>query len=301
MLNRLRHLVFLFCTGMLITGCETPIEIDLPEHQQVAVIEGWIENGKPAIVAMSISRPYYSRTSLDSILKSIQTNAKITVTDSNTGVSEQLILGKTNDHIFGVLGKAYLGKNLKGVPGHTYLLHVENNGKKYDASTVIPLHTVQLDSLYFTRKGRSFLRILFSDPAGEFNCYRFFTKVKGSDPTFGQVYIGTFDDLTFDGKQLNFELVRMPYTNLFSVQYETIEDLKNATTFHKGDVVYVKSAMTDAATKTFWFALQADLAMTNNMLVSPGVYQTNIRESEGHKVSGIWSGYHARYDTIVCR
>ena len=301
MLNKLRHIGSALCFGLLLAGCETPIEIDLPEHQQVAVIEGWIENGKPAIVAMSISRPYYSTTSMDSILQSIQTNAKVTVTDSNTGVSEQLALGKTNDHIYGVLGKAYLGKSLKGVPGHTYLLHVENKGQHYDASTRIPLHGVQLDSLYFSRKGRSFLRILFTDHAGEFNCYRFLTKVKGQEPTFTQVYIGTFDDLTFDGRQLNFELTRMPYSNLLGIDYKTLEDLKNATMFKKGDVVYVKSTTTDIATKNFWFALQMDLAMTNNMMVSPGVYQTNIRESEGHTVSGIWSGYNARYDTIVCR
>ena len=301
MLNNLRQIGLVFLVGLLFAGCETPIEIDLPEHQQVAVIEGWIENGQPAIVAISISRPYYSTTSMDSILKSIQTNAKVTVTDSNTGVSEQLTLGKTNDHIYGVLGKAYLGKKIKGEPGHTYLLHVENNGKRYDASTQIPMHGVRLDSLYFSRKGHSFLRILFTDHAGEFNCYRFLTKVKGQEPTFTQVYIGTFDDLTFDGKQLNFELTRMPYSNLLGIDYKTLDDLKNATMFKKGDVVYVKSTTTDIATKNFWFALQMDLAMTNNMMVSPGVYQTNIRESEGRTVSGIWSGYNARYDTIVCR
>ncbi|MBP5396343.1 MAG: DUF4249 family protein, partial [Bacteroidales bacterium] len=273
----------------------------LPEHHRVTVIEGWIENNRPALVAISISRPYYSSTSQDSILQSIQTNAKVIVTDSNTGVSETLSLGKSYDHIYGLLGKAYLGKTLKGVPGHTYLLHVENNGRHYHASTTVPLHTVKLDSLYFTRKGRSFLRIHFTDPAGEFNCYRFFTKVQGKEPTFSQVYIGTFDDLTFDGKQLNFELIRMPYSNLLSIQYKNLEDVKNATTFKKGDVVCVKSTMTDVDTKNFWFALQVDLAMTNNMFVSPGVYKSNIHESEGEKVSGIWSGYNARYDTIVCK
>ncbi|MBQ2489433.1 MAG: hypothetical protein II525_06485, partial [Bacteroidales bacterium] len=103
------------------------------------------------------------------------------------------------------------------------------------------------------------------------------------------------------GKQLNFELTRMPYSNLLGIEYKTLEDLKNATMFKRGDVVYVKSTTTDPATKDFWFALQMDLAMTNNMIVSPGVYKTNIRESEGRTVSGIWSGYHARYDTIVCR
>lgn len=291
--------IALWAAGLLVS-CEEPISIDLPEHNGIAVIEGFIENGRTATVAMSISRPYYSYTSRDSLLASIQTEAKVIVTDSNTGESEQLSIGYSEDHIFGLVRMAYIGKNLKGVPGHTYLLHIENKGKAYDASTYIPARGVQLDSLYFSRSGRSFLRILFSDPKGEFNCYRFLTKVMDEDMSYGQSYLGTFDDLTFDGKQLQFELVRMPVSNLFSIEYKTLEDIKNATMYKKGNVVCVKSAMTDKETKSFWFALQVDLSMANNLLVTPGVYPTNIRESNGSHVSGIWSGYHARYDTIVC-
>lgn len=286
---------------VLAVSCETPIDIELPAHEQSTVIEGWIENGQYPVVAISLSRPYYSTTSMDSILKSIQTKAKVMVTDSNTGETEQLALGKTNDHIYGLIGKAYVGKKLKGKIGHTYLLHIENNGKTYDASTTIPLSRVQLDTLYFSSKGSSFVRILFTDPKDEFNCYRFMTKVKGDEPTFSQVYIGTFDDLTFNGQQLNFELTRMPYSNLLALEYKSLEDIKKNVMFHRGDVVYVKSAMIDEATKKFWFALQVDLTMTNNLLVSPGVYPSNIHELNGGSVCGIWSGYHARYDTLVCK
>ncbi|MBO4282359.1 MAG: DUF4249 family protein [Bacteroidales bacterium] len=301
MLNRLVFFGMTLWAACMLTSCEEPVTIDLPQHTNSAVIEGWIENGRTATVAMSISRPYYSYTSHDSLMASIQTQAKIVVTDSNTGESEQLSLDYTEDHIFGLARMAYVGKKLKGVPGHTYLLHIENKGKVYDASTRIPSHGPQVDSVYFSRSGRSFLRIRFTDPKGEFNCYRFLTKVMDEDMSYGQVYLGTFDDLTFDGQQLNFELVRMPLSNLFSLEYKTLEDIKNATMFKKGNVVCVKSTLTDPMTKSFWFALQVDLSMANNLLVTPGVYPTNIRESEGAHVSGIWSGYYARYDTIVCR
>ncbi|MBP5612580.1 MAG: DUF4249 family protein, partial [Bacteroidales bacterium] len=95
MLKRLVYSGLLLLGGLLMPSCETPIEMDLPEHHRVTVIEGWIENNRPALVAISISRPYYSSTSQDSILQSIQTNAKVIVTDSNTGVSETLSLGKS--------------------------------------------------------------------------------------------------------------------------------------------------------------------------------------------------------------
>ena len=285
----------------LMTACETPISIALPKHEQTTIIEGWIENGRTATVVISLSRPYYSKTTTDSILASIQTNATVIITDSNTGKREQLHLGISTEHIYGVLGRAYIGDSIKGEAGHTYLLHVENNGKIYEASTYIPTSQVQIDTLYFNRptSDESFIRILFTDPADEFNCYRFFTKVKDDDPVFTQVGIGTFDDLTFNGLQLNFEFTRMPYSNILNLYYSTMDELKSSTMYPKGSTVYIKSSMTDEATKSFWFSLQFDLNSGSSFFLTPGTYKTNIREVQGGSVMGVWSGYNSRYDTLV--
>lgn len=292
--------MFTIIACCLLTACETPISISLPKHEQTTVIEGWIENDKTATVIISLSRPYYSKTTVDSILSCIQTNATVTITDSNTGKTEQLHLGTTSEHIYGILGRAYVGDSIKGIAGHTYLLHIENNGKIYDASTYIPKNKVQIDSMYFNRPSshESFIRILFTDPADEFNCYRFLTKVKDEDPVFSQVGIGTFDDLTFNGLQLNFELTRMPYSNIISLYYNDFEDVKSSAMYPRGSTIFVKSCMIDKATKSYWFALQIDLSMGSNLFTTPGVYRTNIKELHGGNVTGIWSGYHARYDTL---
>ncbi len=294
-------LLGLIAACCMLCGCEVPISIKLPHHDQTCVIEGWIENGQPAVVVISLSRPYYSKTTADSILACIQTEAAVTVTDSNTGESERLKLGVSSDHVYGLLGKAYIGKQLKGVLGHTYLLHVENKGKVYDASTCIPVQGVQMDTLYFSRPTlpESYIRILFSDPKDEFNCYRFFTKVKGEDPVFSQVYIGTFDDLTFNGLKLNFELTRSPFSNIISMYYNTLDDAKSSTMYQRGSTVFIKSCTTDEATKNYWFALQVDLTLGSNLFMSPATYPTNLQEKNGSSVTGIWSGYHARYDTLV--
>ncbi|MBO4402360.1 MAG: DUF4249 family protein [Bacteroidales bacterium] len=285
----------------LLAACETPIPITLPHHDQTTVIEGWIENGATATVIISLSRPYYSKTTTDSILACIQTEAKVIVTDSNTGEWEELHLGNSSEHIYGRLGRAFIGDSIKGVPGHTYLLHIENKGKIFESSTYIPTSKVQIDSMYFNRphSEESFIRILFTDPADEFNCYRFFTKVKSEDPGFAQVGIGTFDDLTFNGKQLNFELTRTPYSNILGLYYNDMEELKSSAMFKQGSTIYVKSSMVDEATKTYWFALQVDLTMGSNLFMAPGSYKTNIRELEGGSVTGIWSGYNSRYDTLI--
>ena len=67
--------------------------------------------------------------------------------------------------------------------------------------------------------------------------------------------------------------------------------------FKPGDTIYVRSALTDIHTYKYWFALQLDMESGGmNPLVMPGHYKTNL---VGKNVTGIWSGYHARYDTIV--
>ena len=298
--KRMAKYIYFPIAVCILAACETPIPIQLPKLEQTTIIEGWIETGKTATVVISLSRPYYSKTTVDSILSSIQTNAQVTISDSNTGESEQLHLGTTSEHIYGILGRAYIGSTIKGVAGHTYQLHIENNGKIYDATTRIPAHTVQIDSMYFNRphSEESFIRILFTDPADEFNCYRFMTKVKDDDPVFTQVGIGTFDDITFNGLQLNFELTRMPYSNIISIYYDNLDDVKSSAMYPKGSTIYVKSCAIDEATKNFWFALQIDLSMGSNLFTTPGTYRTNIKELNGGSVTGIWSGYNARYDTL---
>jgi len=66
-------------------------------------------------------------------------------------------------------------------------------------------------------------------------------------------------------------------------------------TFRPGDIIYIKSTLTDKATKEYWFPLQTDISMGMNPFLTPGTYPTNI---EGENITGIWSGYNARYDTV---
>jgi hypothetical protein len=65
-------------------------------------------------------------------------------------------------------------------------------------------------------------------------------------------------------------------------------------TFRRGDTVIVRSTLIDVDSYKYWFTMQLD--MGGSPMMEPGVHKTNLK---GNNVTGIWSGYHARYDTIV--
>ncbi|NLJ82759.1 MAG: DUF4249 domain-containing protein [Bacteroidales bacterium] len=291
---------FVVFFALVLSGCETPISLTVPNHKNPLVIEAWIETDQVATVVISRSMSYYSEIDMATILRSIDTTALVEVSDDE-GNTEVLSLGFSSEHLYGLLGKVYVGSTLKGKAGHSYHLTVRTKDQIYTASTYIPSTPVLIDSLYFNKVTESdtssTIRILFSDNADEFNCYRFFTKIKDLDMAFSQVPIGVFDDLTFNGLALNFELVRQPLSNVFTANLSP-EEYENyyRRTFFEGDVVYVKSTTIDVETKNYWTSLQSDISGGQNPFTTPGTHPTNIK---GENVTGIWSGYNVRYDTLV--
>ncbi|MDR0368733.1 MAG: DUF4249 domain-containing protein [Bacteroidales bacterium] len=296
---------FLVLGMLLLNGCETPVSITLPHSENVKVIEGWIENNQYPTVVVSNSLSYYSTIDINAILSSVDTTAIVRVSD-DMGNTEQLQRAHSLEHVFGVLGilqqkpLLYVGKQIKGVPGHTYTLYVESAGKIYTAQTNIPTHTVQVDSFVlkkpFDVDTAGILRIYFHDPAETYDCYRFFLKLKDIDVTYSQILTGTFDDLTFNGLTGSYEMLRSPISNISmpNMTQQQREDYYRST-FRRGDIIFVKSTLTDKATQEYWFPLQTDMSMGMTPFLTPGTYTTNI---EGENVTGIWSGYHARYDTV---
>ncbi|NLO42052.1 MAG: DUF4249 domain-containing protein [Bacteroidales bacterium] len=292
--------IVVVCWGLLwCMSCETPVSLEIPGYVSPLIIEGWIENGRPATVAVSRAMSYYSEVTLSNLLASIDTNAVVEITDED-GRTERLMLRFSADHMFGLLGRVYVGELIRGQAGHSYSLRVKSGDSIYTATTYIPETTVQIDSLYLNIQNpedtAALIRMRIQDDANAYNCYRFFTKIKGLDMTFNQVSMGTFDDLTFNGMNLFFELTRMPSSNMM-VANMTPEEYENyyRVSFRKGDVIYVKSTQTDVATCRYWTSLQAVIAGGQNPFITPGTHPTNIK---GNNVSGIWSGYCVRYDTV---
>ena len=314
MITEKRIYIVVLLALLLAASCETPISMELPEEAGTTVIEGWIENGKTATVAISRSLSYYSGLSLDTVFAAIDTAATVIVTD-DMGNAETLRLGVSWEHIFGMMGRVYVGKTMRGVPGHAYNLYVKTaNGNEYTAQTRIPERTVHIDSIRFRINNPAAdtllpVHLYLRDDPDAYDCYRFFINIsnlKLQYPLFlyGLKYYyspasgGCFDDLTFNGQPIGIELVRTAAGNLsFSDMSREERREYYRALFKPGDVVCIRSALTDVSTYKYWFALQLDMESGGmNPMVVPGHYKTNL---VGKDVTGIWSGYHARYDTIV--
>ena len=282
-------------------SCETPVNLEVNGTTSTKVIEGRIENGQPAVVMVSNALDYYSTIDMQAILNSVDPTCIVRITDED-GNEEQLTTGFDFSSLYGAIGAAYKSKNIVGEPGKTYHLYVEDTaGNIYTATTTIPAQTVWVDSVKFTNEKptdtAALARIYFQDRAATYDCYRFFCMLKNVDICYNPISLGTYDDLAFNGKYMNYEIIRSPMSNM-SMQSLSQEEQDNyyRMYFKKGDTLYVKSTLTDTATYNFWFPLQVITQVGEFPFLSRNAYPTNI---QGKNVVGIWSGYHARYDTLI--
>lgn len=133
MLNH--KLLLLFAIAALAWSCEETIQLDLDQTPEVVVIEGLITDVfTQHEVKLSKTAPFYSTGSTPRV-----SGAKVQVTDNagNTFVYEEVEPGlyRANDAF-------------AGVPGVTYQLMVEAEGKIYEASeTLLPIGPI--DSLTY--------------------------------------------------------------------------------------------------------------------------------------------------------
>ncbi len=285
-------------------SCQREIDLNLPDYQSKLVIEGTIENGTPAMVMLSKSIPYFSEISLSTLMNDVLVNgsqARVFVT-AETGETEELQWTLSPDAPYYV---AFMGKNVIGREQTRYTLTVEYDGKTYTAETYIP-KTFDLDSIGFAQTmdvmadTMASIRVLMTDPADEVNYYSFFCKVscpKMKDRLWVCGMPVSFDDRSFNGLQINYEVSRAGYSTLLSGMLSE-EDQRNfrRATFRPGDTVVVKHTQVDYSTYKYLLSAGSEAAFGSNPFVAPMPVETNFNSDE---VLGHWSGFAAKYDTLV--
>ncbi|MEG1556551.1 MAG: hypothetical protein RR356_07505, partial [Bacteroidales bacterium] len=109
----------------------------------------------------------------------------------------------------------------------------------------------------------------------------------------------TFDDATFSGKPLTFEILRANPSAILMPEMNE-EERKNyfRMTCRPGDTVYVKYALIDYESYKFWTTGGNELAMGQNPFLSPSPVHSNLR---GKDVLGVWCGYAAKVATLIYR
>ena len=296
-------LIIFFCLPLVFMGCQQEIEVDLPDYEPKIVVEGTIENGKPAMVILSKSISYFAHIDLNYLLNNVFIrDAEVYVTSSD-GETERLMFQYCADS---PVYFAYCGNNIRGKENTTYTLTINYEGQTYKATTTIP-HTFDLENLWFSSISEYInadtmrtIRIQMTDNPSEENYYAFQLKV--SCPSFkDRLWASTvpiaFDDKTLNGITFNYELERYGYSTMFSyMMSEEERQAQRRITFRPGDTVYVKHSQMDYNSYRFMLTGGTEAIMGTNPFTNPAPVISNI---EGENALGAWCGFASKIDTLV--
>jgi Domain of unknown function (DUF4249) len=241
-----------------ITSCEKVINVDLKNADPKLVIEGVVDNsGKPAKVVLSKSVAF----SINNIYPAVS-GATVKVID-NLGNSYTL-----SENPLGT----YTNATLIGVPGRTYNMTVQAEGKTYTASSRMPLQ-VNLDSVFQEKititKPIVFASALFVDPVGFGNYYNFIQTVNGKRSK--NIY--AIDDIYQDG----------------GIVINQLFDQDNS--LKPGDKVKIEMQCINKLTYRYLVGLQ-DLQFNNSVPANPDNNITN-------NALGFFSAHTAQVDSLV--
>lgn len=284
-------------------GCQQEIEVDLPDYETKLVVEGSIESGKPAMVILSKSIPYFSNIDLNYLLNNVFIrNAEVYVTSSD-GEMERLTFQYCADS---PVMFAYCGNNIRGKENTSYTLTINYDGQTYTATTTIP-KTFDLEKLWFSTISEFFnadtmrtIRIQMTDNPAEENYYTF--QLKLSCPSFkDRLWTYTvpiaFDDKSISGITFNYELERYGYSTMFSyMMSEEERQAQERITFRPGDTVYVKHSQIDYNSYRFLVTGGTEAIMGSSPFSNPAPVVSNI---EHDNALGAWCGFASKIDTLI--
>ena len=289
---------------MFLNGCIEDINVKLPGSERKIVIEGRIENGKPAEVFVMRNAPLSDTANYYKYYR--VTDAKITVSD---GVNTETLVGPTDLFYYGDSESTYRyppykGKTILGIPGKTYYLTVVADGKTYTSITTIPT-PIALDSVWWKKVsdqkpniGYAWARL--SEPAGLGNAYRWSAKRANKTYANGETrdrrYLSpvgaTFDDKLIDGKILDFNYSRGVDPTDFYFQDHPNDFVYE---YKRSDTIYVKFCTIDQNSAKFYTTYETAYASNGNPFAAPVNVITNINGGG----LGIWAGFGCTYDTIM--
>jgi hypothetical protein len=156
----------------------------------------------------------------------------------------------------------YQAGNITGVPGQTYHLAVRMGNAVYTATSIMP-QPVALDSLYISKGMMSddnYVTVVYQDPAGTPNYYRFVQYVNGKKEK--SIFVSS-DEFT-DGHKVKDHLFYM---------FDKDDSTRK---IKSGDLVKVDMMTIDPAVYKYWFSMSQG-ATGENQSASPANPVTNIK------------------------
>jgi hypothetical protein len=225
----------------LTCSCEKIIEPELTYSAAQLVIQGAVTDSiGPYHISITKTAGFYAENVYETV-----SGASVSITDMTLSITHTLI--ETAPGL-------YSTSHLKGIPGNTYQLKVNVEGKEYTSTSTMPL-PVALDSIGVSyEKSDNFEPVVyFQDPAAYVNYYRYSIQLNGVAVKRFQ----TFQDLLSNGRYISDNL--------------NVDD----NSLKAGDVVVVTLASVDRGVYNFLKEAE-DVAYDNDELVSPALPTSNI-------------------------
>ncbi|MEZ5174337.1 MAG: DUF4249 domain-containing protein [Bacteroidia bacterium] len=289
-MKKLRYLIPFLLAAVLIS-CEREIEIDLPNDEDLVVVEGRIRPGESPVILLTRNRGFFDAvpTDLEEFVNEfVIQDAQVIVSDGTQ--SEELQL------TFDILHYPYIyytGTVVKGEIGKTYSLSINYNNKVLTAETTIP-NNVAIDTSWFGLNpfdinedslGVSYLQIIDPDTFG--NAYRLYAK-KNSELQFFAVSGSEFNDDFINGNNVPF------FAGSSDTPLAAQDSFIPQEYFYSlGDTIYLELANIGRKEYNFYATLGAALNSNGNPFASPTLVQSNIDGG-----LGVWVGMSVSYDTV---
>jgi hypothetical protein len=314
--------------ALVLMSCEKEITVDLPAIPNQIVVEGTIEQGLPPLVLLTWSQGYFDPTDLSTLANLYVRGADVRIwngTDtipliqicSDELTDEQLeqaavLLGIPAESLRNLSICAYFTPAMVGELNRTYTLLVDYQEHSLRSTTKIN-QLVNLDSLWFRivseapNDSLGFIYGVLTDPDTTGNAYRWFAQrinhypqwvedeeLRGQQKDAGYIApIGSvFDDSFFNGLSFEFAYYRGFAPNSPKFDDQNVE----AGFFKRGDTVAVRGAVIDRGVFNFIRSLENQASNQGSPFALPANLQTNITGG-----LGVWAGYGAVYDTVICR
>jgi hypothetical protein len=286
---------------LFLVSCEEDINLNVAAGEKKLVIEGVIENGEYAQVAIT----------RNSALTEAVNFANILVTDALAIVSDGVINDTLKlDTVYTAANPfVYKGRRIVGQIGRTYFLTVVADGKTITSTTSIPM-PVALDSVWWQpqppRDTLGYAWATLSETPGLGNCYRWYAKrpvkflglgepIPIINRRFVAPFGSAFDDKFIDGKKFDFAYGRG--YDPTEASYWDKEPRAQRGFYTKEDTIFIKFCTIDRPSYTFYSTFEQALSSNGNPFASP----TQIIGNLSGNALGAWCGQAATFDTIYPR
>lgn len=285
-------LLFFSLIVLLMTSCEREIDIDLPNSENLIVVEGSIEVGKAPIVLVTRNRGFFKDfpTDLEAYIEEfVITDAVVEVSDGTFSETLQFTINP-NAYPF----VYYTGSSMIGQIGKSYTITINAENQQVRGLTQIA-PPVPIDSAWFgfnpfdvNEDSLGVVYVSLMDPDTFGNAYRLFSK-RNSEFAFYPVGGSAFDDQFVNNQRVTF------FAGRSEQPFATSDTFIPKQFFYQlGDTIFLKLASIGRKEYDFYSTLDAAINSNGNPFASPVIVKSNI---EGGL--GIWVGMSVSYDTLI--